>query len=170
MSATPDVLLASPSDAARLRMDFTRRDFWRGAWAAWGIFMLSLTAALVIVGLVQVDGSYGSPFALAFLMLFYGVPIGGAISLIAMLLGAPIAWGISRLLLRTDSVARHLAAYAGLGGGVGAAVIAVTQVLSRSTSPAVGAPLALAIVAVCIVSVAGGWAWTFARSRAERSA
>ncbi|WP_334148282.1 hypothetical protein [Microbacterium sp.] len=153
----------------RSLMDFTRREFWRGVWASWGIFMISLIASLITVGLVEVDGSYGSPFGLAFLLLLYGVPMGGAISLTAMLIGAPVAWSIGRLLLRTDSFAWHLTAYAALGGGVGASVIAIAQVLSRSTDPVMAAPLALAIITVCAISVAGGWAWTFARSRAERS-
>lgn len=169
MSAPADVSVPMSISIERRPMDFTRREFWLGVWASWGIFMISLAVALITVGLVEVDGSYGSPFGLAFLLLLYGVPMGGAISLVAMFLGAPIAWGIGRLLLRTDSFAWHLTAYAALGGAVGVSVIVIAQILSRSTNPVMGAPFALAIITVCAISVAGGWAWTFVRSRAERS-
>lgn len=169
MSAPADVPLSVSTSLERRGMDFTRRQFWRGAWASWVIFMISLAIALLMVGLLQSGAPFGTPLGSAAVFLFYGMPIGGVLSLIAMFIGAPVGWGIGRLLMRVDSVAWHLTAYAALGGAVGASVIVIAQILSRSTNPVMGAPFALAIITVCAISVAGGWAWTFSRSRAERS-
>jgi cation transport ATPase len=169
VSAPADVPLPVSTSVERRQMDFTRRQFWRGAWASWVIFMISLAIALITVGLLQSGAPFGPPLGSAAVFLLYGIPMGGMLSLIAMFIGAPVAWGIGRLLLRTDSFAWHLTAYAALGGAVGASVIVIAQILSRSTNPVMGAPFALAIITVCALSVAGGWVWTFARSRAERS-
>lgn len=151
-------------------MDFTRHEFWRGVWASWCIFLLSMTVALITVGLVESGPPFGPPGSSIAVLLIYGVPIGGVISLVVMLLGAPLAWGLGRLLAKTESVAVHLLVYAALGVVVGASVIVIPQLLNGSDGLVLATPFALAIMSVCAVSVAGGWAWIFARSRAERSA
>lgn len=158
--------MSAAGTAERVQMDFTRREFWRGAWASWGIFMISLTIALTVAGLLQADAS---AVGLAMIFLIYGLPIGAVVSLLAMLIGSPIAWVIGRLLRRAESITAHVTSYAALGGFIGAAVLAIAPLGDPRESLAAKASLALVVIAVCAVSVAGGWAWTFIRSRAERS-
>lgn len=156
------------------RMDFTRRQFWRGAWAAWGIFMISLTIALILPGLLTGDTSAGDPFALSLIFLVYGIPIGGVVALGAMIVGSPVAWLLGRLLVRSDIVSVHLIVYAALGGCVGAAVLAIASLGRPAGSAMTQDPFvfvfAFAVIGVCAASVAGGWYWTFRRSVAERAA
>lgn len=144
------------------RMHFTRREFWRGAWSAWAIFMIILTGALIAIGIVQSGYPWGSAFSSVLLFLVYGIPIGAVVSLLVMLAGSPLAWGLGRLLAATDHVVAHLLAFAVLGGGLGAAVVGTT-ILGHPP-----APVAAVVIAACALSVAGGWSWTFWRSRREK--
>ncbi|MCK2036893.1 hypothetical protein KZC51_12195 [Microbacterium sp. SSW1-49] len=155
---THDPAVASTPET---RMRFTRREFWRGAWSAWAIFMIILTGALIAIGIIQSGYPWGSAFSSVLLYLLYGIPIGGATSLLVMLVGSPLAWGLARLLAATDHLVVHLLAFAGLGAGIGAAVVG-TGIIGQPPAPYV------AVVSVaCALSVAGGWYGTFRCSRRE---
>lgn len=143
-------------------MRFTRREFWRGAWSAWLLFMIVLTGVLVVTGILQSGPPWGSAFSSVSLFLLYGIPLGGVVSILVMLAGSPLAWGLGRLLARTDHAAAHLLAFAGLGAAIGAAV-AATAILGQPS-----APHFVVVSAACALSVAGGWYWTFWRSQQER--
>lgn len=142
-------------------MRFTRREYWRGAWSAWVIFLIFLAGALVTTGIIQSGYPWGSALSSVLLYLVYGIPFGGAVSLLVMLAGSPLAWGLGRLLAPTDHVAAHLLAFAGLGATIGAAVSA-TGIIGQPPATYVAV-----VVAACALSVTGGWYWTFWRSRRE---
>lgn len=144
------------------RMHFTRREFWRGAWSAWLLFMIALMGLLVVTGILQSGPPWGSAFSSVVVFLLYGIPIGGVVSLLVMLAGSPLAWGLGRLLAATDHVVAHLLAFAGLGAAIGAAVTA-TGIVGYPPTPFVAV-----VIAACALSVAGGWYGTFWRSRQER--
>jgi len=142
-------------------MRFTRREFWRGAWSAWAIFLILLTGALIATGIMPSGYPWGDAFSSVVLLLLYGIPFGGTVSLIVMLAGSPLAWGLGRLLAATDHIVAHVLAFAGLGAGIGAVVVGTT-ILGRPPVEFVAV-----VIAACALSVAGGWYWTFWRSRRE---
>jgi hypothetical protein len=144
------------------RMRFTRREFWRGAWSAWLLFMIALTGILVVTGILQSGPPWGSAFSSVVVFLLYGIPIGGVVSLLVMLAGSPLAWGLGRLLAVADHIVAHLLAFAGLGAAIGAAVTA-TGIIGYPPTPFIAV-----VIAACALSVTGGWYWTFWRSRQER--
>ncbi|GGM51203.1 hypothetical protein [Microbacterium saperdae] len=148
--------------AVENRMRFTRREFWRGAWSAWLLFMIALTGTLVVTGVLQSGPPWGNVFSSIVVFLLYGIPIGGAVSLLVMLAGSPLAWGLGRLLVATDHVVAHLLAFAGLGAAIGAAVTA-SGIIGQPPAPFVAV-----VIVTCAISVAGGWYRTFWRSRQER--
>ncbi|MFJ2552747.1 hypothetical protein [Microbacterium sp. NPDC087591] len=155
---THDPAVASTPET---RMRFTRREFWRGAWSAWAIFMIILTSGLVATGIIQSGYPWGDALSSVLLFLVYGIPFGGLVSLLVMLAGSPLAWGLGRLLAATDHIVVHLLAFAGLGAGIGAAVVG-TGIIGQPPAPYV------AVVSIaCALAVAGGWYGTFRRSRRE---
>ena len=154
--------------SSRRCFEFTRREFWRGAWAAWAIFMGILVIALVVVAVAQSSPLWGPPLASIALYLIYGVPIGGIIACLAMLAGSPAAWGLGRLLARTDRILIHVASYAALGAVVGTAVTAIAAMLSGTFEIAVIAqPFTTMVMGACAISVAGGWLWSFRQANRE---
>ncbi|WEK59897.1 MAG: hypothetical protein P0Y60_11100 [Candidatus Microbacterium colombiense] len=147
-------------------MRFTRRDFWRGAWTAWLIFMAFLVVYLIAMGLMQSGPPWGDAYTSVVVFLVYGIPLGAVVSILVMLAGSPLAWVLGRLLANTHRVTLHVLAYAGLGAGAGTAVILIANV--ARAHPQISWHFAGAVIAACALSVVGGWAWSVRQSRREQ--
>ena len=87
--------------------------------AAWVIFMGILVIALVLTAVAESGYPWGPPLSMITLYLLYGVPLGGIIAGLAMLAGAPVAWALGRLLVRTNWILVHIASYSALGAVIG---------------------------------------------------
>jgi hypothetical protein len=91
-------------------MAFTRDEFLRGAFGAWGWYLVSVVVCALLFGFLMV------PFAL-----IYAVPV----SFIALLAWAPFAYILGQALRRVQRLAVHLIAF----GMFGAVLGAVTMLL-----------------------------------------
>ena len=163
-------LVPSPRDAPtdRAPMEFTSRQFWRGAWAAWVIFMALLVLWLIVTGLVQADALWGPPGSMIMVSLIYGVPIGGLVSALTLLVGAPVSWQIGRRLRHIERMSIHLVAHAAAGAVLGALVALALGALSNARAmETLASAFGVMMMSACALSVAGGWTWTFLRARRE---
>ena len=159
-------MTATDVRTAAAPMAFTGREFARGAFGAWVIFMVLLFAALVISGFADRPDS---PFSLIFVLLLYGIPIGAIVSAVVTLVCSPVAWFIGRALRRQQQLPMHIAAYLLLGATIGVLVIAGSVQINQGDVPdtfSTGSPWIVA--AICAVSVAGGWGYTVRRAVRER--
>ncbi|MCC4907219.1 hypothetical protein [Microbacterium sp. cx-59] len=161
---------ATPVDnAPQPLMAFTWRDVWRGAWAAWGVFMLIVVGLLVAVTIVNPpSGTYASLEMLAFVFYIVGSAIVSAIVTVIM---APIARAIEQRLRYVASPGIHVAAFAALGAIVGVGFVVAVLAWSAQSGVFTGLenPVA-AFVAVAIVafSTSAGWAYGYGRARRAR--
>ncbi|WP_102192207.1 hypothetical protein [Microbacterium aurantiacum] len=143
------------------RFEFTRREFWRGARAAWVIFMGILVIALVLTAVAESGYPWGPPLSMITLYLLFGIPVGGIIAGLAVLAGAPVAWALGRMLSAIDRILIHIVAFSALGAFTGIAVMALVTLPSAGYGiDVLGQPFAVAVMGACAVSVGGGWAWT----------
>lgn len=104
---------ASPRTPAE-PMAFTRAEFWRGAYAAWWMYLIALVICCVASG-----GGYGVaavPYALL---------IGGPIALVAMYVFSPLAYVLGRSLRRVSAPGCHLLLFGMLGLITGVATMGV---------------------------------------------
>lgn len=149
---------ASPRTVAE-PMAFTREDFWRGAGAAWWMYLIALAVISVAIG------ATAGGFWIA--VVAYTGLFGAPVAFVAMLVWALPAYGLGRALRRVASPVVHVLLFALLGGVVGPVTMSVFLGLMGSGSivdPAF-APYALAPV----VTVPLAWWWTWRRAlRADR--
>lgn len=132
-------------------MAFTSGEFWRGAWTAWGLFMILLLACLIVVSIAT-----GAGFLLV-IVLMYGALVGGSISLLAMLAFSPLAWLIGRWLRKLAVRWVHAVVFTLFGAGVGAAMPLICQlVLGTPTSYPLDA-WTLTLIGASATAVGGGW-------------
>jgi hypothetical protein len=130
-------------------MRFTRAEFFRGAIAAWVWFLVLHQLALLL------------PLAfMGWIGLWATVPW----SLGALVVGAPIAYGLGMLMRRQSQIIRHVAAFSAFGLGIGA----VTTFLAVWSQPQwLGAsgyisPSTVLVALSAAPAVALGW-WHTAR-------
>lgn len=160
--------MSAVSERVQTGMPFTKRDFWRGAWASWATFMILLTVTLLIAGLTQTGTEWGPTLSLTVAFLAYGLPIGGIVAVIVMFVSSPIAWILGRLLSRFSHPIVHVSAFAGLGAAVGATILTLYSHSMEFVEISLFTdPWALAVMAACSVSVACGWLWAHRRSLRE---
>lgn len=121
-----------------------------------------LVIALVLTAVAESGYPWGPPLSMITLYLLYGVPVGGIVAGLAMLAGAPVAWALGRLLVRTNWILVHIASYSALGAVIGIVAVVLGPVLNGFSGIAVlGQPFAAIVAGACGISVAGGWSWTF---------
>lgn len=145
-------------------MAFTTGEFVRGAIAAWVSFnALFGLAAMALAGSPSWE-AVGS-------IILVVLPISAIVSGVAAIVLGPLALLLARGLRRHRSVGVHIAAFAGFGAFVGAAVVTVYAAFADSASFAglVLNPASGLIVGLCALAVPAGWLWAFgSRQRAAR--
>lgn len=154
-------------------MEFTRDEFWRGATAAWCVFMILLAVFLVVAGIRDSGPPWGPPVSMSGMYLAFGMPIGGIVAALIGLLASPGAWGLGRALARSANVLTHLCAYFGFGVLLGATTAALTALIAgASLGGALTSGFTTLIAAGCGISVVLGWSfavWHASRPRWRRS-
>lgn len=147
-------LLQAPSprtDAAP--MAFTAGEFVRGALYAWGLFLGLSTLAFVPLFL-----------SMFWLPLYVTLPW----SLGALLIGAPIAYVLGRMLLRVHSLVVHVVAFTTFGAAVGVATTALAMAaewtgLSQPSFTGYAVPM-IVVCAAATAAVPLGWWLTASRA------
>jgi uncharacterized protein YacL len=155
----------SPRTAAE-PMAFSRSDFRRGAFASWICFMVLLIVALVVPAILNSGLPWGPPWTMIALYLMFGVPIGGVVSAIVVLVTAPALLRVSRRLAKTSRISVHVVVYASFGAILGLVIATMGVLLARGDvgySFSTGFPWIVA--AMCALSVVSGWGWTVWRQR-----
>ncbi|QEO15833.1 hypothetical protein FLP10_16450 [Agromyces intestinalis] len=147
-------------------MAFTFGEFTRGAFGAWGWFLLlAVPALLLYLGLSGSSGLGALPLALIFGWPLYVLPA----SIAALLAGAPPAWLLGWSLRRVGSASAHVVAFGVYGTVLGIAMTWATfAVLWPSTSSAALAAMtmpAAPFVAASAISVALGRHGAILRTR-----
>ncbi len=181
MSEQATVLYRASPRSVKLPMAFSGHEFLRGALAAWGYFLILITPGTVVyVVVLNVTDAYHFPeymtqFPAAQLYFVVVAVIAAYVivvpwSMVGLLLGATVAYGLGMALRRTDKLALHVAAFTFLGLVVGVA----TSVLGASVYPnSAGLTSLTNLEAVVIYSalaaVAVGLGWLFTASRALRA-
>lgn len=162
---TEDVPLPSPRTPEE-PMAFTRSEFWRGALSAWCVFVVLLTAALILLAVVQSSPSWGPPLSMIAVYLMFGVPVGSIVAAIVTVVAAPGAWLLGRGLVRCRRIPLHVAAYFAFGFVIGFLVLLVTT-MSSGTEPlyALSHPDAWGMPVLGGLAVTGGWVWNLLRIR-----
>ncbi|KJL19620.1 hypothetical protein RN51_02962 [Microbacterium oxydans] len=152
-------------------MAFSRREFWRGAIAAWvtfnALFLMVTTVVLTIM-----SRSLQTLFSILIMVAWFQLLFVVAASALATIIGSGAAFGLGRLLRTTTGTRRHLMAFAGLGLVVGGVVIAVVGVVPANLTGEFGFVLtdisepyiALPLLGMSAVSVAYGWYWSASRA------
>lgn len=170
--------LGSPRTADE-PMAFTKAEFWHGVGCAWAGF-LALLLAIEIVASIVSDLSYsaqeGTQFlsSLSFLptVLIVSLVVGGAVSGLSLLIGAPLAYRLAIALRRESRVFIHLIAFALFGGlfgfVIGSAVYALVF-MSSSTAVQPLAVFSVGGIAAAATSTAVAIAWAVAARRALRA-
>ncbi|HWS50984.1 MAG TPA: hypothetical protein VN241_08240 [Microbacterium sp.] len=153
-------------------MAFTRDELGRGAWYAWIIFMILMLVGLNALVFVSIGPSaFAMPSfsgmlltSLTMVTIYAGVA-GGAVSLLVMSLGLPLARLLGRALRSVSSLGIHFAVYLAFGVCIGGATVAIASTLT-------GLPIAQnwfgAVLGVAAaVSVPAGWSLTVRRALRE---
>lgn len=140
-------------------MAFAREDFWRGAYAAWWMYLVAL--AVISLALGATAGGY-----LLAVVLYAGL-FGAPVAFVAMLVWSLPAYGLGRALRRVASPVVHVAAFALLGGAVGAVTMSIFLALMGSGS--IVDPMFAPFAFAPILTVPLAWWRTWRRSlRADR--
>lgn len=150
-------------------MAFTGKEFARGAFAAWVVFMVLLFSTLVVAGVLESGEPWGPPLSVITLYLIYGIPIGALVSAVVTFVMSPVAWAIGRGLRRQPRLPAHVAAYLLLGSAIGVLLVFGSAVVSRGdVGSLVTNWFPWFAATACAVSVAAGWGWTVRRAVRER--
>src|SRR5690606_36535299 len=121
---------AQPTDDLE-PMAFTRSEFRRGAFASWIAFMILLIVALVVPAVLNSGLPWGPPWAMIALYLMFGVPIGGVVSAVVVLVIAPVLLLVSRRLAKISRLSVHIVAYASFGAILGLVITTAGVLLAR---------------------------------------
>ncbi|UJP10955.1 hypothetical protein L2X99_04940 [Microbacterium sp. KUDC0406] len=139
-------------------MAFTFREFLRGMWAAWGLFLVILLVCLIVLPIVLGGGAGVVVFVV------YGMMYGGAISVVTMAVFSPAAWVLGWCLRRVRARSAHLVAFAMLGTVIG---LIVGVVLAGGSAGPSSTAVSLAFAGASAIAVALGWRFTTNRALAE---
>lgn len=151
--------MISPYDRTPQRpMAFAPEDLWRGAGAAWCVFMAILLSAIAALTVPAGD------IAVTALALGYAVVIGGLIALAAMLVFAPVAWLLGRALVRVRFRAVHILAFTTLGAGVGLTVVLLYIASGADAEAMFASGWGWAVIGASAISVVAGWSRTVHRA------
>lgn len=148
-------------------MAFTPAELWRGARNTWCVFMALMVSGLILMMVISTalvgNGALSLPILIAFTVGYASV-IGGGVSLIVMIAGAPVAGLIGKSLRREPRVRVHLLVYSLLGLSIGALTVIVSALLldTGRIQDLLRNPLILIVACSATLAIPLGW-WASAR-------
>lgn len=123
--------------------------------------MILLTSLLVVTAVLNSGLPWGPPLAMITLYLVYGVPIGGVVSAVVVLITAPILRLIARRLVRVRQLSVHIMVYATFGALLGLVITTASVLFTGGDFGYVYSTwFPVLVAAACAVSVVSGWGWT----------
>lgn len=156
-------------------MAFTRDELGRGGWYAWVVFMTLMLAGLnVLIFVASAPSALSTPsfsgvlLTSVMMVTIYAGIIGGAVSLLVMALGLPLARLLGRALRSEPALSIHLAVYVTLGLVFGAATVGIASALTGI--PIMQNTFGAVLGVAAALAVPAGWSLTVRRAlRDDRS-